>query len=248
MYKVLIVDDEPAVLDMEKRAIRMRVPDFSFVGEAYSVKQAIRLYEELSPDVVLTDIKMPGELGTELIDYIGQKEKGAVCVAVSGYSDFAYVHDSFTKGALDYLLKPVEAGKVEELFLRVKKILKEKDGEDLELPKAKLSGEEMVRSICAYMEKNLSGDNSIVAICGHFGISQPYLSKIFKKHKGCTYNEYLTNYKIERAKTLLAQKDAYLIGEIASALGYSDQFYFSKVFKSSVGCTPREYRNRIESN
>ncbi|MDY3919163.1 MAG: response regulator [Candidatus Limivivens sp.] len=245
MYRVLIVDDEPAVLDMEKRAIRKRAEDFEVVGEAYSVKQAIALYEELEPDVVLTDIKMPGESGIVLIEYITQKEKNTICVAVSGYADFDYVHDAFTKGALDYLLKPVEAGKVEELFLKIRKILNENTDRNLNLPKAKISAEEMVMQICEYVEQNLAGDNSIVTICSRFHISQPYLSKIFKKQKNCTFNEYVMNLKVEKAKVLLTRKDDYLIGEIASALGFSDQFYFSKVFKNIVGCTPREYRNQF---
>lgn len=244
MFKVLIVDDEPAVLAMERRAIR-KLADFEIVGEAYGVKQAVRLYDELEPDVVLTDIKMPGESGIALIEYINQKEKNTACVAVSGYADFDYVHDAFTQGALDYLLKPVEAGKVEELFIRIRKILNENADKNLNLPKAKVSADELVMQICEYVDQNIAGDNSIVTICNRFHISQPYLSKIFKKQKNCTYNEYLIRCKVEKAKTLLMRKDDYLIGEIASALGFSDQFYFSKVFKNIVGCTPREYRSRF---
>lgn len=248
MYKVLLVDDEPAVLSMEKRAIRSRVEEFEVAGEAYSVRQAKQLYEELLPDVVLTDIKMPGESGISLIEYISQQEKKrTISIAVSGYADFEYVHDAFTKGALDYLLKPVEGIKVEELFIKIKHILAEEEKKEanVELPKAKISGKEMALKICEYVENNISGDNSIITVCSHFGISQPYLSKIFKKYQNCTYNEYLISRKIEKAKALLAKKEEYLIGEIASALGFSDQFYFSKVFKNSVGCTPREYRNRF---
>ncbi len=248
MYKVLLVDDEPAVLDMEKRAIRGRVKNFQVAGEAYSVRQAIQKYEEILPDVVLTDIKMPGESGITLIEYISEQEKKrTVSIAVSGYADFEYVHDAFTKGALDYLLKPVEGEKIEELFRKIEGILREEEQKEsnLKLPQAKISGQELVSRICDHVENNMAGDNSIITVCSHFGISQPYLSKIFKKYKDCTYNEYLMNRKIEKAKVLLARKEEYLIGEIASALGFSDQFYFSKVFKHAVGCTPREYRNRF---
>ena len=105
MYKVLLVDDEPAALDMEKRAIQKRTEYFQVSGEAYNVKDAIELYHNTSPDVVLTDMKMPKQNGIELIKYIaGQEENRAVCIAVSGYADFDYVHDAFSYGAFDYLL------------------------------------------------------------------------------------------------------------------------------------------------
>lgn len=59
MYKVLLVDDEPAILEAEKRAISQRIKDFEVVAEAYSVDRAIEIFEEIHPDVILTDMKMP---------------------------------------------------------------------------------------------------------------------------------------------------------------------------------------------
>ena len=71
MYKVLLVDDEPAILEAEKRAISQRIKDFEVVAEAYSVDRAIEIFEEIHPDVILTDMKMPKKSGIELIKYIG---------------------------------------------------------------------------------------------------------------------------------------------------------------------------------
>lgn len=245
MYKVLLVDDEPAILDMEKRAIKKQVSGFDVVGEAYAVKPAIRLYHELQPDVVLTDIRMPGESGIKLIQYIcNREENGTVCVSVSGYSDFQYVHDAFLYGAFDYLLKPVEPAKVKDLFERIQLLFtsSKESGVQQRVLQTKRASDELVEQIEGYIRSNLSGDNSIFAVCSRYGISQPYLSKIFKKHKGFTYNEYLINMKINEAKRLLCCEEEYLIGEVAEVVGFSDQFYFSKVFKSIVGSTPREYR------
>lgn len=247
MYKVLLVDDEPAALDMERRAIEKRTENFQVAGEAYNVADAILLYHEINPDVVLTDMKMPRQNGIELIQYIaGQEENKAVCIAVSGYADFEYVHDAFSYGAFDYLLKPVEPKKLGELLKRVAQLLVSTSERRCErkLPKGKLGVKELVKKIDEYIRGNLAGDNSILSICGIFSISQPYLSKAFKNCCNCTYNEYLIGIKIEEAKNLLSRKEEFLIGEIAELLGFSDQFYFSKVFKNAVGCTPREYRSR----
>ena len=247
MYKVLLVDDEPAILEAEKRAISQRIRGFEVIAEAYSVDRAIEIFEEIHPEVVLTDMKMPRKSGIELIKYIGQQEeKPAVCIAVSGYSDFHYVHDAFLYGGFDYLLKPIEPAKIEELFNRIQKLLAsmKKEQSRVYLSSEKPSGRELVSMIEHYVKHHLSEDNSIIRICSRFMISQPYLSKIFKKYEGCTYNEYIINLKITEAKKLLECHDC-LIGEVAEALGFTDQFYFSKVFKNAVGCTPREYRKQF---
>lgn len=249
MYKVLLIDDEPAALDMERRAIQKRTENYKVAGEAYNVADAIRLYHEINPDVVLTDMRMPKQNGIEFLKYVTcQEQNKAVCIAVSGYSDFEYVHDAFSYGAFDYLLKPVEPKKIEELFSRITRLLvSARDSRcEMRLPKGKLSTEEMVKKIDEHIRSNLAGDNSILSICSIFSISQPYLSKAFKTYCNSTYNEYLIGIKIEEAKKLLDRKEEYLIGEIAALLGFSDQFYFSKVFKTAAGCTPREYRMRME--
>ena len=247
MYKVLLVDDEPAALDMEKRAIQKRTENFQVSGEAYNVKDAIELYHSITPDVVLTDMKMPRQNGIELRKYIaGQEVNKAVCIAVSGYSDFDYVHDAFSYGAFDYLLKPVEPKKIEELFVRIRRLLisTRENPCTIKLPQGRLSTDQLVKNVEEHIRKNIAGDNSILNICSIFSISQPYLSKAFKMHFNCTYNEYLIGIRIEEAKKLLDRKEEYLIGEIAELLGFSDQFYFSKVFKNTTGYTPREYRGR----
>ena len=247
MYKVLLVDDEPAILESERRAINNYVEDFEIIGEAYTVKQAIEIYEKYKADVILSDIKMPKQTGVDLFKYISeQDDNGSICIAVSGYSDFGYVHDAFMYGAYDYLLKPVEPAKLKDLFVRIYRLLiaTKENSENLKLPAARISGKELINSIDSFVNNHLSDDNSIVQICSKFMISQPYLSKIFRKYKGCTYHEYLIGIKIDKAKELLHEGN-YLIGEVAAVLGFTDQFYFSKVFKNTVGRTPREYKKEI---
>lgn len=183
MYKVLLVDDEPATMDTERRVIEQKLQGFLVVGEAYSVDEAIELYEKLQPDVVLTDIRMPRKNGTELIDYVmNKKDNSAVCIAVSGYADFEYVHDAFLNGVFDYLLKPVNPRKLTELFGRVSDFLdaNRKKTEEVVVSDKRYSGKGLVEEIDRYLRQNLAGDNSILTICRLYSISQPYLSKVLK--------------------------------------------------------------------
>lgn len=247
MYTVLLVDDEPVVLAMEKKIIRENLSDFEIIGEKFTVKSAIELYNTKRPDIILTDIRMPGCTGIELIKYIMEtKNNESVILAVSGYTDFKYVHDAFTLGVYDYLLKPLEPAKIVEVFQKLKESLDEKKEKPSVAPDCHSASEEhhRVTLICKYIEENLDKDNSIVNICSKFGISQPQLSKLYKQWLGKTYNEYLTEARITEAKRLILQPDALLVGEVAEKVGFKDQFYFSKVFKSYTGYTPRDYRKQ----
>jgi len=255
LYKVLLVDDEPAILKSEKRAIMNRTEGFEVVGEAHDVKKAVSLYNQLEPHVVLTDIRMPGKDGISLVKYISENKRNfpTLCIVVSGYSDFDYVRNSFINDAYDYLLKPISPSKIEELFRRIRNEIETRMDRDTENEESvpekiiKTGYMDLVERIKHYVESNLAGDNSIAAICKQFSISQPYLSKIFRKEMNCTFIEYLTDVRIKKAKELLTHRQDLLISDIASQLGFSDQFYFSKVFKSEEGCTPSEYRKKIIS-
>lgn len=67
MYQVLLVDDEPAAISMERRIIQRKTDKFEIAGEVYGVDEAIAMYHKLKPDVILTDMKM-AKSGVELIN------------------------------------------------------------------------------------------------------------------------------------------------------------------------------------
>jgi Response regulator containing CheY-like receiver domain and AraC-type DNA-binding domain len=74
-------------------------------------------------------------------------------------------------------------------------------------------------------------------------LTPTYLSALFKKETGVTIGQYLTNYRIERAKQLLRDK-RYKLYRISSLVGYSDANYFARIFKRQVGIIPSEYREK----
>lgn len=85
-------------------------------------------------------------------------------------------------------------------------------------------------------------------VCSRFGITQPYLSRIFKNCLNYTYNQYLTELRILKAKEHLQKKRFMRISEVAGSVGYQDPLYFSKVFKNITGYTPREYKNSLDQD
>lgn len=78
-------------------------------------------------------------------------------------------------------------------------------------------------------------------------LSSAYLSRVFKKETGTTFNNYLCGVRISKAKTLLCHNDL-KISDISAAVGFDDQSYFTKVFRKVVGITPMTYRAKMEKD
>ncbi len=94
-----------------------------------------------------------------------------------------------------------------------------------------------------YIEANFSKDISLDDVANSVDVSPYYFTRMFKEETGETFIEYLTETRINHAKELIM--DPYMpIGEIGQAVGYTDPNYFSRIFKKTVGVTPREYRNQ----
>ena len=72
-------------------------------------------------------------------------------------------------------------------------------------------------------------------------LNPAYFSTLFRQSCGSTFKEYLNIVRIEESKRLLANTD-YSIIDIAVAVGFDNQSYFSKVFKKYTGLTPKQYR------
>jgi two-component system response regulator YesN len=101
-----------------------------------------------------------------------------------------------------------------------------------------------IYAIKEFISKNYSNEHlSVKDISENVFLSSTYVCTIFKNDTGKTLNQYLTEYRIEKAKSML--KDyRNKITDISSKVGYSDGNYFGKAFKKLVGLSPSEYRER----
>ena len=99
-----------------------------------------------------------------------------------------------------------------------------------------------IESACLFINNNYSKDITLEETATHCRLSSFYFSKLFKKEKGITFIEYLTNQRINKAKELLKGSN-YSIKEICREIGYSDPNYFTKVFKKIESVSPSKYRN-----
>lgn len=114
MYKVVVVEDEPIILENVISKIENTCPLFKVAGKAANGAKALSLVHEIQPDVLFTDIKMPMMDGLELIKLVRKDFPEMPIVILSGYSDFEYAQQAIKLGVRDYLLKPVKAESISD--------------------------------------------------------------------------------------------------------------------------------------
>ena len=155
MLKVIIADDEKKICNLLKNIVDWESLGFEIVTMVNNGQQLKEKVMELRPDLVITDIQMPGCSGLEFLEYIREQKLDLEVLIISGYRDFEYVRQALRNGAADYLLKPL--GK-EALENALKKIL-EKHNIVLE---AKAKMEQMSDSLSKISK--LAGKNLIYDI------------------------------------------------------------------------------------
>ncbi|MDR6551748.1 response regulator [Paenibacillus qinlingensis] len=108
MYSVIIVDDEPWAIKGIRNAFDWEKYGFEITGQFTSAHKAIEFIGEASPDLVITDIRMPEISGLDLMKRTKEMGLDVDFVVVSGFAEFAYAQEALRYGALDYCLKPLD--------------------------------------------------------------------------------------------------------------------------------------------
>jgi len=116
--KILLVDDH-AVVRMGFKMLIEAEDDITVIGEAESGEGAIKLFQELKPDIIVMDITMPGIGGIEAIDRIMAKDKNTKILVLSAHEDSVHPKRVLNAGAMGYLTKRSAA---EELIKAIKSI------------------------------------------------------------------------------------------------------------------------------
>jgi len=116
LYKVFFVDDEASMRAGIRESIDWEKSGFTLAGEAPDGEMAFSLMQDILPDILVTDVKMPFMDGIEL----SRKAKATMpwikIIILSGHDEFEYAKQAIAIGVEDYLLKPVTSGKLMELL------------------------------------------------------------------------------------------------------------------------------------
>jgi two-component system, response regulator YesN len=112
--------------------------------------------------------------------------------------------------------------------------------------KGKIDSPEFFDLIKNYIKNNIKEPISLQSVSKEFGVSQTYLSRLFRKYEEKSFNNYLTFVRMEQARELMDADKKVFIKDVANMVGYNDQFYFSRIFRSYMGVCPTDYINSIE--
>ncbi|PMC34412.1 hypothetical protein CJ195_23470 [Bacillus sp. UMB0899] len=130
MYKVLILDDEPLISKGLSEKIDWAGLRCEICGIASNGFEGKKMIDELNPDIVVSDIVMPGYTGLELAEYIQGNQKKTIIILLSGYDEFSYAKEALQYGVFDYLLKPTDKDEVSYVIKKaVNKIEQHRDKE-----------------------------------------------------------------------------------------------------------------------
>ena len=132
-----------------------------------------------------------------------------------------------------------DAGTTGDLLENLKGILSRYWKKDKE--SVKLDSREFLDEIKKYIDNNLDQELTVPSMCREFHLSQSYLNLIFRKHGMESFNTYLRNARIRKAKEIMDRNPQMFIKDVALMVGYKDQFYFSRIFRAVTGVSPSTY-------
>lgn len=123
MYKLIIVEDEKWEREGLSEYIDWTSLGIRFMGAAASGMEGLRLAQAVSPDIILSDIRMPVMDGLEFAGQVKRLFPACMILFITGYEDFSYAREAIHQGASDYLLKPVQKDQLVEAIRRMQRIL-----------------------------------------------------------------------------------------------------------------------------
>ncbi|MEZ3477965.1 MAG: response regulator [Lachnospiraceae bacterium] len=252
MYKVVIIDDEPIIVEGLSKAVPWEKWDCYVAATAESGQSGVEIIQKENPDILFSDIRMPGMDGLAMIAALKSEHPHMQIAILTGFRDFEYAREAIRLGVTRFLLKPSKMEELEEaVSVMVQNLshMKERteDGKAVqEEPEETAAGSFIAQNAVKYIEENYMEKLKLSDVADHVYVSQWHLSKILNQHVEKSFSDILNQTRIEKAKELLWEPSL-RIGDIAEKVGFLDMAHFSRVFKKFTGLSANEFRNQMKS-
>lgn len=260
MYKVMIIDDEPIIVEGLQKGIPWEKWQCEVVAVGYTGEEGAELVKEIQPDILISDIQMPNMDGLTMIETFKNLAPNVMITILTGYSEFEYAQKAIQLGVFRFLLKPSKMAELEEAIdsmvkgLELRKVQNtmiedtEIENKSNQLTKVKDdggAGSFIVQNAILYIEENYEYKLKLSDVADNVYVSQWHLSKLLNRYTGQSFSDILNQTRIEHAKKLL-EDPSLRIGDISEKVGFLDMAHFSRVFKKIVGVSANEYRNSLD--
>ena len=125
--KLMFIDDEQTIVNGLCRLLDYAALGYDRVLSASVTSQALEIIAEEKPEMIISDIVMPGMTGLELMRQVRELSPESMIAFLSGYQKFSYAQEAVSLGAMAYLLKPVDRGELEQLLRRAAERVQQRD-------------------------------------------------------------------------------------------------------------------------
>lgn len=238
LAKVLIAEDDRTIREGIRDCVDWARFGMEVAHACSDGRRALEYARTERVDLLITDIRMPGLSGLELIESLRNLGLKIPVIVVTAFLEKDYVKSAFEFEAVDYILKPVRREAIERTLERIRgRISGPADAAPSEHDGT------LIDSVRGFIEERIESPLRVIDIAGHFRLTPNHLSSIFSERTGDRLGEYILRRKIERA-TVLLRDPVLRVSEISERLGYSDPEYFSRLFRRRTGRSPRELRER----
>lgn len=246
---VLIVEDDSDV----RNYLQNELQQYFVIESANDGKEALSKLEDGLPDLIVTDAMMPVMDGFELIRRLRANSQWAdlPIVMLTALNSETDQLKGLKTGAEAYIQKPFSSA---VLITTISKMIEQRDRLKVAYAKETVStvptpailteeaDRKMREQLDAWMQAHIDDPKLTIDACAeHFGYRRTNFFKKVKQLTGMTPNDYIRQQRMSVAIELL--KDTRLtVAEVAYKVGFEDQYYFSKSFKSYFGISPSQYR------
>jgi YesN/AraC family two-component response regulator len=236
------VDDEPLIVSHIIETVSWEENGFVVAGSSSNPSYAIDEILKNSPDLVFCDLKMPEIDGIDLVRRLRDAGFNGEFVMLSAYAEFDATREFFRLEGFDYLLKPLDLQEADMVLEKVSRKLGSKRNADPTMTFTPSPSKSFDDLVC-YVTEHFNKKHTLQSLSQRFGISESYICNLFSRHYNSTLRIFITDARMQEAARRLVCSD-HSLKQIAIDCGYSDYFYFCRVFKTYFDMPPTDYREQ----
>ncbi len=238
MHTIVLADDDAIFLNGLYQHVPWGALGLKVAGIAEDGVQALALCRARKPDLLLTDVRMPGLNGIESAMCIHEAHPDCHILFMSAYAQPEDYRAAIRLRAVDFLEKPLGMEEVTQALQQAVMLLKDR-------PVPPVSAESQpsrsIFEVMRYIQEHYMENTAVEDLARIAFFTPNYLSMLFRRETGQTISQYEAYCRIQAAAKLL-RGTCKSISEISEAVGYRDTRHFSKIFQKAMGLTPSEYR------
>jgi len=251
MYNVLLVDPNDFTRYQTTKLIENLDINFKVTGHSNQFHNVTQFIENFRFSLIVINIKGYNTTGILLCKKIRNKSRIPI-ILIGGKDDFHLARKALTYQINDYLTDPMREGALKTSLLTIKKALTvdiSYEPNDASTSSVAIKKNEpstsIIETVKRYVQNDMHQNITLKKISSLLHFNCAYLGQKFRMHENMSFNEYLLQQRMEKAKVLLKKTDM-KIYEIANEVGYTEIDWFYKKFKQYTGLSSNEYRKKYE--